>query len=144
MSVLPFDSSSCYSDHVYDFRPNCTSLSYKNHEKSNSFKKLIKGFRNNDLLAECTMLQKILKKANVWNSLENTCLNTWCERVAVSNWPTEIPCNVSQSGRFSHTREGRRWWCEYIKLVIFWTFRPIYMYRIASFKNSLTHVPSSL
>ena len=34
MSVLPFDSSSCYSDHVYDFRPNCTSLSSKNHEKS--------------------------------------------------------------------------------------------------------------
>ena len=48
----------------------------KNHEKSNSFKKLIKGFRNNGLLAECTMLQKILKKVNVWNSLENTCLNT--------------------------------------------------------------------
>lgn len=58
MSVLPFDSSSSYLDHVYDFRPKFTSLTSKNHEKSNSFKNLMTGFRNDGLLAECTMLEK--------------------------------------------------------------------------------------
>ena len=141
MSVVPFDSSSCFSDHVYDFRPNCTSLSSilsilnifgnENHKKSNSFKKAHEGISKRWLAYWMYDAIEILKKVNVWNSLENTRLNTWWD-----------PCNVSQSERFSLTRAGRTWWFDYNSYL--WAFEPNILYRIVSFKSSLTHLlPSS-
>ena len=53
--------------------PLLTSSENENHKKRNSFEKAHGGFLNDGLLAKCTMLEK---KVNIWNSLENTSLNT--------------------------------------------------------------------
>ena len=83
---------------------------------------------------------EILKKVNVWNSMENSLLNTWGECTAVLTH--RDPCNVSQSGRFSLTRAGRTWWFDCISYL--WAFEPNILNRIASFKRSLTHLLPSL